>query len=43
VPNIDESLKQRIVYWFEELGLITKNKYDLDVFPSLLYSGALLC
>jgi hypothetical protein len=41
--NIEESLKQRVVYWVEELGLVTKIKYDLDSFPQLFYSGALLC
>ena len=39
----NDEIKQRVIYWFEELNLIPKNSASQDTFPGKIYSGALLC
>ena len=43
VSEVSDEVKQRVVYWFEELNLVHKNASSLEDFPAKIYSGALLC
>jgi len=43
LQDASDEIKQRVIYWFEELSLIPKNSASLETFPSKIYSGALLC